>query len=79
MPGRFNHDEKDAIFEGGHFNGSFYVATPPGTEVAVVGLLRLRYRVHNSRNLGVSENFHRMKVEHDEFERRLTQLESYFS
>lgn len=61
----WEREDKERIFdESGHFQRTFYVASRSGMAVAVVGLIRLRYRVHNHRNLDVSDSWHRMMVSH---------------
>lgn len=75
----WERDEKDTIFGEGRFNGTYYVASPPGAEITVVGLLRLRYRVHNNRNLNVSNAWSCMAKQHQFFEKWMGDVERSFS
>lgn len=64
----WDSEDKACIFgEAGRFQRTYQVASPRGMKIAVVGLIRLRYRVHNARNLHVSEGWSRLRSLHDSY------------
>lgn len=66
---RWEREDKELVMEEGRFQGIYKVLSKPATRVGVVGLIRLRYRVHNSRNLYVSGAWSDMMNAHAEYRR----------